>query len=75
MAKVNTRDLCEIVIIFILRFKSLFYGLAVKTGSIALQKFFFFKIILVKIFFSRFVSKNKMGQIGLRFLIFWHVLE
>jgi len=43
----------------------------VKTGSIALQKFFFFfssfaeKSLLsgVKIFFSRFVSKNKWGTL------------
>jgi len=47
-----------------------FYGLAVKTGSLALQKLFFWgffglrKNVIVgqNIFFSRFVSKNKSAQ-------------
>jgi len=60
-----------------------FFGLAVKTGSIALQKFFFLifffcgkKFVLwgQNIFFQ-IRLKKQMGHPGLLFLIFWQVLE
>jgi len=57
-----------------------FYGLAVMTGSIALQKFFFF-FFDIKVFFfgssffSTSASKNLMGHAVLNFSIFLQVFE
>jgi len=58
-----------------------FYGLAVKTGSIALQVVFLgvfcgkkFVIWGQNIFFQ-IRLKKQMGHPGLLFLIFWQVLE
>jgi len=62
-----------------------FYGLAVKTGNIALQKFFFllfFSLGLVKKacflgwnFFFQIRLKKQMGHSTLLFFIFLQVLE
>jgi len=50
-----------------------FYGLAVKTGSIALQKLILFIIFLCDFFKIRL--KNLTGHAVLNFLIFLHLFE